>query len=1056
MKDAEAEAEGLSEDEKKFEKDIKKEIDKLDYYLGDTEELIESGDFKEMTVVCKRTDEILDRVNDLVSQMQELKLERDVYTPRDVRQWKKDTKAKYSPFIDKRESLLKILEKREKQKAQQTERENLELKYEKERRYQEEMHERQRQMWEEKLDAELEHTQKKLELENNVRATTAKLPKLRITPFKGTPTDWVRFESMFVTQVHNKPISDEEKFGYLLEMVSPKVRERISNLKPSTVGYKTAWERLEKEFGQTKLVVNAHMEEIINLPVIKGTNYDRVKEFYESLSKNHDALQTLGEAEMLRGFVVTTTKKLPHVKPDLVRTDDNWEKWSMTDLIDNLQQWLRRHKVDDSPGNSGEVRQKKEKHWYHREKGDPICIYCEGKHWGDACEVVKTVEARRQFFQEKKLCFNCGRPGHWGKHCRSRGCFRCKSRHHTSLCDSVQGGAPGESGTVLTSYSPSVEEWSLPAIIPVKIKGEIFWAYLDTGAGRNFITSEAIKRLNLKPEHHEVRQILTVNGTKRQSMPIFNLSIESLDGKTSEEIEVTGTKLRDFTTVRRPDISKLKEQYEHTKDKRFYKQIGDEYPIHVIIGDSTYCRIKTEEVYKGQPGEPIVEGTTFGWVIHGGNFSDSQSFFSRESSDYERLYSLDVLGVRDRGEDDEFDVHTEFKENVVRKPDGRYEVNIPWIPGAKLDETNEEQSRRRLQNMERKLGRNEQLKADYTQIVEEQLEEGIVERIPTKQTGERVFYLPHKAVVRTEAVTTKVRMVFDASAKPQPLAASINECMYTGPSLQPLLWDIMIRSRMSENLLLGDIKKAFLQIGIKEEDRDAFRFLFNLNGKEEHLRFARVPFGAEASPFILGATLRHHLDQQPEEFAETVEELRSNTYVDNLMKTGGQVEEMEKFKEETTHILEDAKFTVHKWESNIKELEEQNMPNPSKILGQVWDKEDDTLEIKIPPFSKDTPVTKKSILSHLGKVYDPLGILSPTMAEGKHIYREACDEKLGWNAVVSERLAKAWLKWIAQLRSVKVPRSLVRQSNEVKSITLNLLKLLGKCSWQIVCGKSRR
>ena len=72
----------------------------------------------------------------------------------------------------------------------------------------------------------------------------------------------------------------------------------------------------------------------------------------------------------------------------------------------------------------------------------------------------------------------------------------------------------------------------------------------------------------------------------------------------------------------------------------------------MILGDSTYCRIRTEEVYKGQPGEPIVEGTTFGWVIHGGNDSDSQSFFSRDTSDYERLYNLDVLGVRDRGEDD--------------------------------------------------------------------------------------------------------------------------------------------------------------------------------------------------------------------------------------------------------------------------------------------------------------------------------------------------------------------------------------------------------------------
>ena len=107
-----------------------------------------------------------------------------------------------------------------------------------------------------------------------------------------------------------------------------------------------------------------------------------------------------------------------------------------------------------------------------------------------------------------------------------------------------------------------------------------------------------------------------------------------------------------------------------------------------------------------------------------------------------------------------------------------------------------------------KLRQKEQFKAEYTHIIKEQLEEGIVERIPSKPTGKRIFYLPHKAVVRTEAVATKVRMVFDASAKPHPLAASINECMYTSPSLQTLLWHIMIRSRMSENLLLGDTKKG--------------------------------------------------------------------------------------------------------------------------------------------------------------------------------------------------------------------------------------------------------
>lgn len=93
-----------------------------------------------------------------------------------------------------------------------------------------------------------------------------------------------------------------------------------------------------------------------------------------------------------------------------------------------------------------------------------------------------------------------------------------------------------------------------------------------------------------------------------------------------------------------------------------------------------------------------------------------------------------------------------------------------------------------------------------------------------------MFYMPHKPIVKQSAVTTKVRMVFDASAKPQPLTYSINDCMFTGPPLQPLLWDIMIRVRMSTSLLLGDIEKAFLQIGVKEEDRDAVRFLFNIKG----------------------------------------------------------------------------------------------------------------------------------------------------------------------------------------------------------------------------------
>ena len=119
--------------------------------------------------------------------------------------------------------------------------------------------------------------------------------------------------------------------------------------------------------------------------------------------------------------------------------------------------------------------------------------------------------------------------------------------------------------------------------------------------------------------------------------------------------------------------------------------------------------------------------------------------------------------------------------------------------------------------------------------------------------------------------------------------------------------------------------------------------MLNLLGKEEHLRFTRIPFGAEAIPFILGVTLQYHCDQQHEELSETVQTLKDNTYVDNLMKTGSEIEEIRKFKSETTEILESAKFLVHKWESDILELESENMPNPGKILCRSWVKREGTL-----------------------------------------------------------------------------------------------------------------
>ena len=67
-----------------------------------------------------------------------------------------------------------------------------------------------------------------------------------------------------------------------MEIVTPVVRRKMVNLKPGEIGYKTAWERLKTKTSQNKLVVSAHVQEVVNmvnLSSVKGTHFLRIQEF---------------------------------------------------------------------------------------------------------------------------------------------------------------------------------------------------------------------------------------------------------------------------------------------------------------------------------------------------------------------------------------------------------------------------------------------------------------------------------------------------------------------------------------------------------------------------------------------------------------------------------------------------------------------------------------------------------------------------------------------------------------------------------------------------------
>jgi hypothetical protein len=206
----------------------------------------------------------------------------------------------------------------------------------------------------------------------------------------------------------------------------------------------------------------------------------------------------------------------------------------------------------------------------------------------------------------------------------------------------------------------------------------------------------------------------------------------------------------------------------------------------------------------------------------------------------------------------------EFKEQLTWREDGKYETALPWKASHPKLPTNINVARPRFQSLLKRPDKQPALLETYHQIIEDQVEQRIVEIAPTEPNEKHEHYIPHKPVVWEQAESTKVRIVYNASTKVNEDSPSLNDCLEIGPPLQRKLLDILLRNRVKPVLLAGDIKQVFLQIVIRETERDALRFLWinNLNTREEKIyHMTRLMFGLGPSPFILGGTLNVHLEK---------------------------------------------------------------------------------------------------------------------------------------------------------------------------------------------------
>ena len=236
-------------------------------------------------------------------------------------------------------------------------------------------------------------------------------------------------------------------------------------------------------------------------------------------------------------------------------------------------------------------------------------------------------------------------------------------------------------------------------------------------------------------------------------------------------------------------------------------------------------------------------------------------------------------------------------------------------------------------------------------------------------------HIPHKPVVREAAKSTKMRIVFDASAKAERTSPSLNDCLETGPPLQNLFWSVLARNPFKTVAFCGDLKRAFLQVRILEADHDAL-LLHWLKNKDpsqiEVLRFTRTFFGLIQSLFLLGGTLKQHLDSLRAKYPEEVEEIMKSLYVDDVISGTDTVDQGCGLKEVAISVFGEAGFKLHKWHSNVEKLEAEDVlkdegqtyakeqlgvkPNEAKLLGLPWNKREDTLAVS---FKGDSAGTTK-------------------------------------------------------------------------------------------------
>ena len=148
-----------------------------------------------------------------------------------------------------------------------------------------------------------------------------------VSKFEGTALDWFRFWNQFESDRSTGSHKSCYKIFISEGVLLPHVRKLVDSFPFTSEGYSRAKAILQAKFGKTTVVANEHINCIISLPIVFGSHPNKVHDFYEKLMSSVQALEAMRKLNEIKGYVRNTLDKLPGIRADLVRLDDNWQDW---------------------------------------------------------------------------------------------------------------------------------------------------------------------------------------------------------------------------------------------------------------------------------------------------------------------------------------------------------------------------------------------------------------------------------------------------------------------------------------------------------------------------------------------------------------------------------------------------------------------------------------------------------------------------------------------------------------------------------------------------------